>query len=122
MMDTNGYDEHPAFARLITGIAIHGPSKINDGPRHAMQAHSATFEQRGIAAADRAFNGLDPEDLQLPLRADYWEFAFDYKKTEFGLQGRVPGKDIIIVDGAYYVGYMPRRLIEAVYHYKMGKP
>lgn len=122
MMDAAGYDEHPAFARLITAVSIHRPGAITEGPRHAMQAHSLTFEQRGIAAADRAFNGLDAEDLQQPLRLDYWEFAFDYKRDEFGHQGSVPGTDIIIVDGAFYVAYMPKRLIRAVWCFKKGKP
>ncbi|MCR2800236.1 hypothetical protein QNO21_13980 [Microbacterium sp. zg-Y818] len=122
MMDTNGYAEYPAFPRLITAMSIHGPGNITDGPRHAMQAHSRTFEQRGIAATDRAFNGSAPENFQLPLRTDNWEFAFDYKKTDFGHQGSVPGKDIIVVDGAFYVAFMPQELIWATHWYKNGTP
>lgn len=122
MMDAAGYDEHPAFARLITAVAIHRPSEITNGPRLAMQAHSRTFTQRGLMAADRAFNGSDPVNLQLPLRRDYWEMAFDYKKSEFGLQGTVPGRDIIVVDGALYVDRMPDRLKDGVNWYKNDTP
>ncbi|WP_426622405.1 hypothetical protein [Microbacterium sp. As-52] len=112
MMDTEGYDEkrHPAFCRLITGIGFHRPGNIKHEPREAMHQHSRSFEQRGIAAADRAFNGQKPENFQQPLRIDGWEFAFDYKKDQFGVQATVPGYRVIVVDGALYVDYMPKRL------------
>lgn len=109
MMDTDGYDEHPAFARLITAMSIHRPSEITEGPRLAMQAHSRTFEKRGICAADRAFNGSEATNFQLPLREDCWEMTFDYKKDQFGVQGWVPGTDVIVVDGAFYVNRMLER-------------
>lgn len=110
MMDTKGYDHHPAFARLITGVGFHRPGKISDEPREAMHQHSRTFPQRGIAAADRAFNGMASENFAQACRADGWEFAFDYKKKQFGIQASVPGLPIIVVDGALYVEYMPKEL------------
>lgn len=121
MMDTDGYDQHPAFARIITAMSIHRPSEITEGPRRAMQAHSRSFDKRGMCAADRAFNGLEAENFQLPLREDYWEMVFDYKKKQFGKQGWVPGTDIIVVDGALYVNRMPKRLVWGVRWYKLGK-
>ncbi|MDN3445994.1 hypothetical protein [Microbacterium sp. APC 3901] len=122
MMDIDGYDEHPAFARLITGVSLHRPSEITDGPRLAMQAHSRLFEQRGHCAADRAFNNSEAENFQLPLRTDYWEMVFDYKKNQFGPQGLIPGTDLIVVDGAIYVNRMPWKLVWGIRYYKEGKP
>ena len=112
MMDTEGYDEkrHPAFARLITGVGFHRPGRITSEPREAVFQHARNFVQRGIAAADRAFNGMESENFSQPLRMDGFEFAYDYKKDQFGLQARVPGLPLIVVDGALYVKYMPKRL------------
>ena len=122
MMDVRGYDEHPAFARLITGVSLHVPGEINDGPRLAMQAHSRLFDQRGNCAADRAFNNSKPENFQLPLRQDYWEMVFDYRKNQFGLQGEIPGTELIVVDGGIYVNRMPWKLVWGVRYFKEGKP
>lgn len=110
MMDTKGYDHHPAFARIITGIGFHRPGVITDEPREAMHQHSRTFEQRGIAAADRAFNGMLSENFSQACRIDGWEFAYDYGKKQFGVQATVPGLPIIVVDGQLYVEYMPMEL------------
>lgn len=110
MMDIGGYDKHPAFARLITGVGFHRPSEITEGPRLAMQQHSRNFTQRGLVAADRAFNNLQSENFQHPLRLDNWDMAFDYAKDDFGHQASVPNKPIIVIDGAFYVHYMPERL------------
>lgn len=110
MMDTNGYDHHPAFARIITGIGFHRPGNITDEPREAMFQHARSFQQRGIAAADRAFNGMMSENFSQACRADGFEFAYDYKKNQFGVQATVPGLPIIVVDGALYVEYMPMEL------------
>jgi hypothetical protein len=109
-MDTKGYDHHPAFARIITGVGFHRPGRITDEPREAMHQHGRQFTQRGIAAADRAFNGMASESFSQACRVDGWEFAFDYKKKQFGIQASVPGLPIIVVDGALYVEYMPKEL------------
>ncbi len=122
MMDVDGYDQHPAFARLITGVSIHRPGEITDGPRLAMQAHSRLFEQRGNCAADRAFNNSEAANFQLPLRQDYWEMVFDYKKNQFGPQGEIPGTELIVVDGAIYVDRMPWKLKWGVRYFKEGLP
>ncbi|NJI58619.1 hypothetical protein HCX50_04155 [Microbacterium oxydans] len=110
MMDTKGYDHHPAFARIITGVGFHRPGNITDEPREAMHQHARNFEQRGIAAADRAFNGLMSENFSQACRIDGWEFAYDYTKEQFGVQATVPGLPIVVVDGQLYVEYMPKEL------------
>lgn len=110
LMDTSGYDHHPAFARIITGIGFHRPGNITDEPREAMFQHARSFEQRGIAAADRAFNGMMSENFSQACRVDGFEFAYDYGKKQFGVQATVPGLPIIVVDGALYVEYMPAEL------------
>lgn len=122
MMDTQGYEHHPAFARLITGVGFHRPGRITDEPREAMHQHSRKFEQRGIAAADRAFNGMASESFSQACRVDGWEFAFDYKKKQFGKQATVPGLPVIVVDGALYVEYMPARLQFVIYKFHEGEP
>lgn len=124
MMDVEGYDEkrHPAFARLITGVGFHRPGRITSEPREAMFQHARNFPQRGIAAADRAFNGMDPSNFSQPLRMDGWEFAYDYTRDQFGLQATVPGLPLIVVDGALYVEYMPKRLQHITYWFHKGRP
>jgi len=121
MMDTKGYDHHPAFARIITGIGFHRPGVITDEPREAMHQHSRSFEQRGIAAADRAFNGLSSENFSQACRVDGWEFAFDYGKRQFGVQATVPGLPVVVVDGTLYVEYMPRELKYMTRWYHRGE-
>lgn len=121
MMDTRGYDDYPAFARIITGISIHRPSEITKGPLRAMRQHSALFTQRGIACGDRAFNNSESQNFQQPLRIDYWEMCFDYKENQFGRQGVVAGKDIVVIDGVPYVDRLPRLLVNATSQYKNGE-
>ncbi|PYD00773.1 hypothetical protein B4U78_008585 [Microbacterium esteraromaticum] len=121
LMDTKGYDHHPAFARIITGIGFHRPGNITDEPREAMHQHSRNFEQRGIGAADRAFNGMASESFSQACRIDGWEFAYDYKKNQFGVQATVPDLPIIVVDGALYPEYMPRELKYMTRWYHRGE-
>ncbi|MDF2559006.1 MAG: hypothetical protein K0R99_452 [Microbacterium sp.] len=110
LTDTKGYEHHPSFAHIITGIGFHRPGNITDEPREAMFQHARSFEQRGIAAADRAFNGMMAENFSQACRVDGFEFAYDYGKKQFGVQATVPGLPIIVVDGALYVEYMPAEL------------
>lgn len=122
MMDVRGYEGHPAFARLITGIGFHRPGEIKTGPRLAMEQHSRQFSQRGLVAADRAFNNLRPERLQLPLRRDGWETIFDFTSTQLGKQATVHGTPVIMVDGRLYVHYIPDELIYCTRWFAEGKP
>lgn len=117
MMDTEEYDEkrHPAFARVITGVGFHRRGRITSEPREATFQHDRNFSERGIAAADRAFNGMESENFSRPLRMDGFEFAYFYKKDQLGLQATVPGLPLIVVDGALYVKYMPKRLQHITY-------
>lgn len=121
MMDTKGYDHHPAFARIITGIGFHRPGNITDEPREAMFQHARNFEQRGIGAADRAFNGMMSENFSQACRVEGFEFAYDYKKEQFGVQATVPGLPVIVVDGALYVEYMPVELKYMTRWYHRGE-
>ncbi|GAA3663334.1 hypothetical protein [Microbacterium marinilacus] len=98
------------FPQLITGIAFHRPGMITRGPLKAMQQHSRTFRKAGVCIADRAFNNLQPDSFQLPIRRLGWETVFDYRKNQVGHQASVEGKPIIMVDGQLYVHYMPERL------------
>lgn len=87
-----------------------------------MQQHSRTFTQRGLIAADRAFNNLKSENFQQPLRMDNWDMAFDYAKDQFGRQASVPNMPIIVVDGALYVAYIPEELELITQRYYNGEP
>lgn len=87
-----------------------------------MQQHSRNFTQRGIYAADRAFNNLKPERLQLPLRADRWEAAFDYRSDQLGHQTPLHGRPVIMVDGALYVHFMPENLRNFTRHHANSLP
>lgn len=105
---------------LITAIRFHQPGKIKDGPREAVQQHAAQFPGRSTLAVDRAFNGLNPADFQGPIRRLGIETAYDYKVTDLGPQGHVPGHPVIIVDGVPYVNRMPEKFVMITRWYAQG--
>ena len=58
---------------------------------------------------DRAYNGESIETFHVPAARLGVDLVFDYKKTELGIQSHY--KDLILVDGSWYVNWMPERLI-----------
>lgn len=96
---------------LITGISMHRPSELKQGPKLAMDQHAAFTEKRGIAIMDRAFNNLDPQHFQEYVRRHRFETAYDYRGNQLGRQGSIPGEPVILVDGVLYVDRMPENYV-----------
>lgn len=104
LIDTkNGSFDFP----LITGINLHRPGEIKQGPRHTIAQHTAFTEKRGLVVVDRAFNNLKSWHFQEHVRIAQLETVYDYKNTQLGQQAKVPGHPVIVVDGALYVDRMP---------------
>lgn len=92
---------------LITAMEMHLPGRFGPAARSTVEQHADFTAKRGVIMADRAFNGLAPAQFQEPIRKLRYETAYDYKKTELGPQGSVPGKPIIVLDGVLFVNRMP---------------
>ena len=73
-----------------------------------------------ILLCDRAYNAERVENFHIPLRMMGVQPVFDYKKNNFGLQSIY--KDVILVDGTWYVTYMPQSDIDAMKNYRNGLP
>ncbi len=86
---------------LIPSIGFHRPAEITKGPRRAMEEFARMTTKRGLVLADRAFNGMDPENFQEPLRKLRFETVFDYKYNQLEQNGYDPKQpDIVIVDAS----------------------
>jgi hypothetical protein len=107
--------ERDLFPPLVTAVTMHQPGRlIGHGDRLELSHERLGFNGY-LVMADRAYNNEKPENFQLPGRKRGIEYVFDYKSTDLGLQSE--HEDLILVDGTWYVTWMPQDLIDASREY-----
>ena len=74
-------------------------------------SHERLGFRHHLVAGDRAYNNEKPESCQIPCRKRGNEYIFDYKFPDLGLQAKY--QDLILVDGNWFVTWMPQELIDA---------
>jgi hypothetical protein len=99
--------------QLILGVNLHKPGAIKDVARTLLPRVAQMGLPAGHLAVDRAYNSLKPEDFHHIALHEGFEIVIDYPKDELGLQEnfRLNGVDYIMVDGQWYLGFMPQNLI-----------
>lgn len=129
---TFGYDVHYAimgpdrptkdryFPRLVLGMALDRPG-CNPG-KNAMRV-LGSIRGRGHApgrlGVDRLYiPGCAPENLQDLARELGYVPVFDYRKDQLGIMDWADGA--ILVEGIWYCPAMPKNLINATIHYRLG--
>lgn len=101
--------ENHLFPSLILAVGFHRPGRIVG---HGVRLVNSASKLRKVKylLADRAYNGGKIEDFHIPLRLQDVRLVIDYPQKELGLQSS--HEDLILVDGSWYVSYMPKDLIE----------
>ncbi|TFV94850.1 hypothetical protein [Orlajensenia leifsoniae] len=116
MMVWNKPGEKDVVPCLVTALTMHNPGRLSGHGARLLDFHKRLGFDRLIATVDRAYNGGKIEDFHMPARLAGVEFVFDYKKNTLGLQGWY--EDLILVDGNWYVNWMPETLINATTEYR----
>ncbi|MFC9559870.1 hypothetical protein [Agromyces sp. NPDC056965] len=103
--------ENERFPTLVTAVSMHRPGRLVGHAARLIDQHKKLGYDRFLLAVDRAYNGEKIENFHVPARLAGAELVLEYKKTDLGLQGWF--EDLILVDGNWYVNWMPVDLIEA---------
>lgn len=111
--------ERGLFPSLITAVSMHKPGELSGHGKKLVASHKRLgFDPRFLVLCDRAYNGGDVNAFHIPVRLMGAELVCDYKKNELGEQSAYTEGDIILVDGAWYVKWMPQALREATKLYR----
>ena len=110
VMTWNKPGENTLFPSLITAISCHNPGRLNGHAAALITRHQKLGFDRIIVSVDRAYNGESIENFHFPAAHAGVDLVFDYKTTDLGIQSHF--EDLILVDGAWYVNWMPTRLID----------
>jgi hypothetical protein len=109
--------ESHLFPSLVTAIGFHRPGELVGHGLALVERHKDEFNlDRFLVMADRAYNNGRIETFHVPVRKLGVELVIDYKVPDLGIQGHY--RDLILVDGNWYVRSMPELLITASYDLK----
>ncbi|MBW4033775.1 MAG: hypothetical protein HIU88_14125 [Acidobacteria bacterium] len=129
---------------LILGVTIHRPSETKDAARILIPRVARLGLPRGNVSVDRLYNNHLPENFHLVLLRDGYQFVFDYRGNQLGVQANYTsgmkwkkGKNdkqewvrdrrahevnhFIMVEGTWYLHFMPQLLIDAVKRSRLDK-
>lgn len=117
----NSPGEKGVFPSLITAVSMHKPGELSGHGRKLVASHKRLgLSARFLVLCDRAYNGGDVNTFHIPLRLMGAELVCDYKKTELGEQSAYVDADLILVDGAWYVKWMPQELRDLTKHHRLA--
>ncbi|MET4704984.1 hypothetical protein, partial [Frigoribacterium sp. UYMn621] len=89
----------------------HNPGEFVGHAANLTEHHQNLGFYQITSVVDRAYNYERIETFHLPMARLGVELVFDYKAEDLGLQSHF--SDLILVDGSWYVNWMPTSLIEA---------
>jgi hypothetical protein len=107
------------FPSLITSVSFHKPGEVRGEGLKVVTSHNKLGAAHALVIVDRAYNNSTADNFQRPLRLAGHEFVFDYKKVDHGQQDHY--EDLILVDGFWYVRWMPVDLITAWADWRYGR-
>lgn len=97
---------------LIRAIAFHKPGEIPPHPANMYQAMRDRGCPAGLVIADRAYNHLLVDSFAAPLSALGHDFVLDYRGDQLGIKAHF--EEFILVEGQWYLNFMPTALVNAV--------
>ncbi|TFD74895.1 hypothetical protein E3T54_13175 [Cryobacterium sp. Sr8] len=115
VMVWNKPGQNTLFPSLVTAVGFHRPGELIGAGAKLVDSHQRLGFTSGLVIVDRAYNGEKSGNFQIPLRLRGCELVVDYKKTDLGLQNY--WEDLILVEGNWYVTWMPENLIDAAKNY-----
>ncbi|TQL47393.1 hypothetical protein FB562_0451 [Homoserinimonas aerilata] len=111
VMIWNRPGESSAFPSLLTEIGCHAPGRLV-GHAAAMTArHMKLGFVRPVLVVDRAYNYERIQTFHEPLIRLGVDTVFDYQVDDLGVQSHFA--DLQLVDGSWYVEWMPENLVNA---------
>ncbi|HEX4402890.1 MAG TPA: hypothetical protein VHZ98_16330 [Galbitalea sp.] len=114
VMGWNNPGETELFPFLIHAVSAHRSGALvghGAGLVNTVREEYGLDLDRFLVIADRAYNGEAIENFHVPVRLMGCELVVDYKARSFGEQGTF--EDLMMVDGVWYVNWIPRLLIDA---------
>jgi hypothetical protein len=117
VMTANAPGETADFPLLAIGFHHHRPGADKLEAKRLLDSIASRNFPKKYLLVDRGFlpKAL-PDELQGPARAHGWLPVFDYKWLDLGKQAT--HKDVILVDGQWYVANMPEVLANAERDYR----
>jgi len=112
VMVWNNPGERHLFPSLTLAVTFHQPGRLVGHGLRLVESVERLGVRPGMIMADRAYNGEQAKNFQIPVRLKGWKLAIDYKKDDLGIQSEY--KDLILVEGTWYVATMPENLIEGM--------
>lgn len=103
--------ENNRFPSLVTAVTMHNPGQLIGHGARLIDFHKRLGFDRFLVCVDRAYNGGTIETFHVPARLAGAELVMDYQRPELGLQGWF--EDVLLVDGNWYVRWMPWSMIMA---------
>ncbi|WP_207455453.1 hypothetical protein [Desertivibrio insolitus] len=111
-MVRNTPDADAEFPLLTLAIGCHKPGMIRGAAKRMIDSYLARGYNPGHILGDRAYlPGAKAEELQLPLNHAGFTTVFDYGKDQLGRKEQF--KDVILVEGQWYLATMPKTLVNA---------
>lgn len=111
-----GREHAAAFPLLISGISFNTPGAISETSWTAVSAHYNYFKRTGDMLVDRAYSSLTSENYQTPMRKAGFRAVFEFRIDQLGQQATF--KDVILVEGNWYVACMPELLVTAEWDFR----
>ena len=113
----NGPGENTLFPSLVSVISCHKPGELRGHAAAHMARHKALGFNHFTVVVDRAYNGEKIENFHLPAARLGLDLVFDYKQADLGTQSHF--EDLILVDGSWYVAWMPQALIDVTKEFRV---
>ena len=111
VMAWNAPGENASFPSLVTAVSFHRPGELIGHGVKLIKRHQQLGFHRILVIADRAYNAEQVENFHIPARLLGCELVIDYTKTDLGVKGYF--EDLILVEGNWFVNWMPEDLINA---------
>jgi hypothetical protein len=112
VMAWNNPGERHLFPSLTLAVTFHQPGRLVGHGLRLVKSAEKLGVRPGMIMADRAYNGEQAKNFQIPVRLRGWKLVIDYKKDDLGIQSEY--KDLILVEGTWYVATMPDALINGM--------
>jgi len=108
----------PSIPNLVLGATLHRPGAIRRVESTLFPRINELRLPVGNISVDRAYNGLKTHHFHEVLMQFGYDFVFDYKRKNLGVQASFhhDGVGYVMVEGTWYLASLPEQLANAVIH------
>jgi hypothetical protein len=108
----------PDIPDLVLGVNLHRLGAIKHVAKTLFPQIASLNLPVRVISVDRAYNNLKTKAFHEVLLTEGYEFVFDYKSNQLGIQASFHhnGVGYVMVEGAWYLGLIPDELANACKH------